>query len=219
MDHVEQLASSQLFSGSSPDEIAAMLDCLGARTRAYAAGEHIHRMGDVVKTVGLVLSGEVIVESVDIWGNVSVISKNGPGQSFGEVHAVLHDEPLMVNIVSATPSEVVFLPVSRVITTCSRACPFHARTSSNLTCAIARSNLELSRRLLHMTPKSIREKVLSYLSFQAERAGSNEFDIPFNRQQLANYLGVDRSALSSELSHMQKEGVLETNRSHFKLKR
>jgi CRP-like cAMP-binding protein len=111
----------------------------------------------------------------------------------------------------------MFLTVSKVLTTCSRACPNHARTSANLTAIIARQSLALSRRIFHVAPKTIRGKVLAYLSDQVERAGSREFDIPYNRQQLADYLGVDRSALSAELSRMAREGVLETRRSHFML--
>ena len=104
-----------------------------------------------------------------------------------------------------------------MLATCPHACPHHARASANLTAAIARRSIGLSRRILHVTPKTIRGKVLAYLSDEAEREGSNEFEIPFNRQQLADYLGVDRSALSSELSRMQRDGLIKTNRSRFKL--
>lgn len=211
------LAKTQLFSGSTADEIEQMIGCLGARKRKYEAGEYIHHMGDEIKTVGLVLSGSVRIENVDVWGNVSVIGESSAGKLFGEAYAAVPDEPLMVNVVAAEKCEILFLTLSKVIATCPHACPFHARTSSNMTTAIARHNLALSRRLFHIAPKTIRGKVLSYLSDQAERAESNSFDIPFNRQQLADYLGTDRSALSAELSRMQKDGLLETNRNHFKL--
>ena len=111
----------------------------------------------------------------------------------------------------------MFLTLSKVITTCSHTCPFHARVSANLMEIMARHNLALSQRIFHTTPKTLRGKLLSYLSHQAERAGSREFDIPFNRQQLADYLNVDRSALSAELSRMAADGILETQRSHFVL--
>ena len=213
----ELLAATPLFQGSTVEEIEGMLGCLGMRERAYSTGERIHRMGDRIREVGLVLEGSVRIESVDVWGNVSVMGMRGSGQIFGEAYAAIPDEPLMVDVVAAEDCRIMFLTVSKVLTTCSRACPNHAHTSANLTAIIARQSLALSRRIFHVAPKTIRGKVLAYLSDQAERAGSREFDIPYNRQQLADYLGVDRSALSAELSRMAREGVLETRRSHFML--
>ena len=218
MDRSEFLAKTPLFTGAAPAEIGAMLGCLEARERSYAAGERIHRMGDVIKTVGLVLEGSVRIECVDVWGNISVIGANGVGEMFGEAYAAVPDEPLMVDVVAAEDCRVMFLNLKKVLTVCSHACPHHARTSRNMTAIIARHSLELSRRIFHVAPKTIRGKVLAYLSDEAERAGAREFDIPFDRQQLADYLGVDRSALSAELSRMAKAGLLETRRSHFVLK-
>lgn len=218
MDRAEFLAKAPLFAGSDPDEIGAMLGCLDARERRYKEGERIHRMGDMIKTVGLVLEGSVRIENVDIWGNISVIGVAKPGSLFGEAYAAVPDEPLMVDVVAAEDCTVLFLNVSKVLTTCPHACPHHARTSTNMTAIIARHSLALSRRIFHVAPKTIRGKVLAYLSDEAERAGSREFDIPFDRQRLADYLGVDRSALSAELSRMAKAGLIETRRSHFVLK-
>lgn len=174
-------------------------------------------MGDVIGTVGLVLEGSVRIENVDVWGNVSVVGVCGSGGMFGEAYAAVPDEPLLVDIVAAEDSTVLFLNLSKVLSTCSHACANHARASRNMTAIIARQNLALSRRIFHVAPKTIRGKVLAYLSDEAERVGSREFDIPFDRQQLADYLGVDRSALSAELSRMQKADILESRRSHFVL--
>jgi len=137
---------------------------------------------------------------------------------FGEAYAAIPDEPLMVDVIAAEDTTVLFLNLAKVLATCSHACPHHSRTSTNMTAIIARQSLSLSRRILHVAPKTIRGKTLAYLSDIAERTGKREFDIPFDRQQLADYLGVDRSALSAELSRMQKEGLIETRRSHFVLK-
>ena len=218
LDNAEFLARTPLFAGSSPDEIKAMLGCLGARQRSFEEGSYLHRMGDTINTVGLVLAGSVRIESVDVWGNVSVMGVTGPGGMFGEAYAAVPDEPLMVDVVAATDCNVLSLNVAKVLTTCSHACPNHSRTSNNMTAIIARHSLALSRRIFHVAPKSIRGKVLAYLSDESEHAGSRTFEIPFNRQQLADYLGVDRSALSAELSRMQKAGLIETRRSHFVLK-
>ena len=195
-----------------------MLECLDARKRSYAQGERIHRMGDVIKTVGIVLEGSVRIESVDVWGNVSVVGVQEPGGMFGEAYAAVPSEPLLVDVIAAQDCTVLFLNLGKVLTTCPHACAHHARASRNMTAIIARQTLALARRIFHVAPKTIRGKVLAYLSDEAERAGSREFDIPFDRQQLADYLGVDRSALSSELSRMQKAGILETRRSHFVLR-
>lgn len=217
MNRNELLATVPLFAGSTVEEIEGMLGCLGMRTRSYRAGERIFRMGDRIRETGVVLEGRVRIENIDVWGNVSVLETKGPGQMFGEAYAAIPDEPLMVDVVAASDCNIMFLTVSKVLATCSRACPNHSRTSTNLTTILARQSLSLSRRIFHAAPKTIRGKVLAYLSYQAERTGSREFDIPFDRQQLADYLGVDRSALSAELSRMAREGILETNRSHFVL--
>ena len=119
----ELLAATPLFQGSTVEEIEGMLGCLGMRERAYSTGERIHRMGDRIREVGLVLEGSVRIESVDVWGNVSVMGMRGSGQIFGEAYAAIPDEPLMVDVVAAEDCRIMFLTVSKVLTTCSRACP------------------------------------------------------------------------------------------------
>lgn len=218
MKQSEFLAQTQLFDGSTPKEIESMLECLGARKQSFKAGTRIHRMGDVINTVGLVLEGSVRFENVDVWGNVSVLGSADTGDMFGEMYAAIPNEPLMVDVIAIKNSTILFLKLSKVLAACSHACPHHKRTSMNMTAIIARHSLMLSRRIVHVAPKTIRGKVLSYLSDVSERTGSREFDIPFDRQQLADYLGVDRSALSAELSRMQKAGLIETHRCHFVLK-
>ena len=219
MDYTAFLATTPLFKGSTPEETGKMLDCLDAYVKHYDTGAYIYHMGDTIQNVGLVLEGLVRLENVDAWGNVSVVGTDGPGDLFGEAYAAVPDEPLMVNIIASEPSTVMFLNLSKVLTTCSHTCPNHCRTSTNMASIMAYRNLDLSRRIFHAAPHTIRGKVLAYLSYESERAGSLEFTIPYDRQQLADYLGVDRSALSAELSRMQKAGIIETKRSHFVLKK
>jgi len=218
MEYSEFLATTALFEGSTPDQIDAMLDCLEARIKHYQTGDYIFRMGDTIEMIGLVLKGRVRMESVDVWGNASVATTDGPGQLFGEVHAAIPNEPLMFNVVASEECTVLFLNLKKVLAPCSHTCPNHCRVSMNMATIFARRNLELSQRIFHAAPRSIRGKVLAYLSSESKRTGSREFTIPFDRQQLADYLGVDRSALSSELGRMQKAGLIETQRSHFILK-
>ena len=219
MERSEFLATTQLFRGSNPQEIEAMLGCLAARERRYKAGARIHRMGDVITTTGVVLEGSVRIESVDRWGNISVLGVKKSGEMFGEAYAAVPNEPLMVDVVAVEDTVVLFLNLAKMQTTCTHACPHHARISASVTAIIARQSLDLSRRILHVAPKTIRGKVLAYLSDIAERTGENEFDIPFDRQQLADYLGVDRSALSAQISGLQREGVLRCRKNRFELLR
>ncbi len=209
------LANTMLFQGTTPDEVKAMLGCLQAEQKTYQKGEIIYRMGDAVPAMGLVLSGSVSIENDDIWGNKSIPDTAGPGQAFAETYACVPSEPMMVSVVASEKTEVLFLNIRQILQVCSNSCSHHNKIIQNLLSVSARKNLNLSRRIFHTSAKSIRGRLLSYLSYQAIKNGSREFDIPFSRQQLADYLSVDRSALSNELSKMQKDGLLQANRSHF----
>lgn len=211
------LTQTQLFFGNSVEEIKAMLKCLGATEKFYGKGDTIYHEGDNITHMGMVLSGSVRLESDDLWGNTSILSHIETGQLFGETYACLPKEPLMVRVVAAEPSHILFLDALRLMKVCRNTCGHHARLIQNLLMSSAEKNLNLSRRIFHTSSKTIRGRLLAYLSFQASRQGSREFTIPFNRQQLADYLSVDRSALSNELSKMQKEGLLEVERNHFRL--
>ena len=211
------LARTVLFRGSSPEEIRSMLGCLGPEEKSYRRGEVVHRAGDVIHTIGVVLSGSVSIENDDVWGNKSILDRAGPGQVFAETYACVPGEPLMISVVAAEPTRILFLDVARVMGMCSNVCPFHGNLIRSLLAIASQKNLILSRRILHTSAKSIRGRLLSYLSFQAIHQDRMEFDIPFNRQQLADYLSVDRSALSNELSKMQRDGLLRVERSRFTL--
>ena len=211
------LARTSLFLGASEDEVRAMLRCLDARVRMYAKGECVYQMGDLVKSMGLVLEGSVRIENVDAWGNVSVLGRAAQGQVFAEAYACLPGEPLLVDVVAAEACRVLMLDVSRIVGVCSSACVHHTRLLLNLLSILSRKNLESSRRGFHTAPKTIRGKVLAYLSYLAAQQGSRCVEVPFNRQQLADYLGVDRSALSTELTRMQNDGLVEVRRNSFAL--
>lgn len=217
MNRNDFLARTPLFAEVDPADIGAMLACLGMSERRYARGSYIHRMGDKIATVGIVTEGRTRIENVDAWGNVSIMGLRGPGEMFGEVYAAMPGEPLLVDVVADDDCAVLFLNVGKMAVSCPERCPRHGQVARNLTVSLARQSLAFSRRLFHVAPKTIRGKLLAYLSDVAERTGSQEFDIPLNRQQLADYLGVDRSALSAELSRMRAAGLIECRRSHFKL--
>ena len=211
------LSKTLLFRGTTPQEVQSILECLQAEKKHYQKSDVIYHAGDSVTSLGMVLSGSVSIENDDLWGNKSILDRIGPGQVFAETYACVSGEALMVSVVAAEASDILFMNVSRLLRICPHACEHHGKLIRNLLTISAQKNLNLSRRIFHTSSKSIRGRLLSYLSFQAVRQGRRDFTIPFNRQQLADYLSVDRSALSNELGKMQREGLLEVEKTRFRL--
>ncbi len=211
------IAQTKLFSGIAPQQAGSMLQCLEAHTRRYAKGDIICRAGEPFAFLALVLLGGVTIENHDVWGNRSILGHVGEGEIFAETYACLPGEPLLVNAVAAENSEILLMDMGKCLTVCPGGCPHHNRLIQNLLALTARKNLALSRRILHTSAKSIRGRLLSYFSEQALRQGGYQFTIPFNRQQLADYLGVDRSALSNELSKMKRDGLITYEKNRFTL--
>lgn len=212
------LAGTPLFRDVKPDEAQAMLVCLDARRRTYQQGEFVLREGDRVRAVGVVLSGSVTIERTDVWGSRSIMGRSAFGETFAEAYACTPAAICGVDVVAAQPgTEVLFVNVDRALNMCQSSCSFHAALVRNLLGAIASKNLQLNRKIIDITPRTIRARALSYLSGQARQAGSRRFTIPFNRQQLADYLCVDRSALCHELARMREEGVIDYDRNDFEL--
>jgi len=212
------IKTSQLFSGMAEGEISAMLSCLAAKTADYPKGAYILRAGDTVESVGLVLSGNVIIMQEDIWGNRHILSSLAPGQTFAETFACAPGAVLNVNVLSETPVAAMFLNVKRILTLCPSACAHHSRIIRNLLGELAEKNLRFNEKLTHMAQRTTRAKLLSYFSAEAQRRGGYVFDIPFSRQELADYLSVERSGLSMELCKLRDEGLLEFNKNHFTIK-
>lgn len=207
-----------IFDGIENYEMEHILSCLKAKFRQFNRGEIIYHMGDHVTAMGIVLKGSVIIENNDVWGHHQMIEHASAGQIFAETYACVANQPMMVDVIAAEPSEVLFLDIGCVMHTCGNACRFHQQLIQNLLDLAFKKNLMLSRKIINTSAKSIRGRLLSYLSQMAVNAGKEAFTIPFNRQQLADYLGVDRSALSRELGRMQEEGLLEFDKNRFILK-
>lgn len=219
MEHlVPAVQSSPLFSGLAPPEILSLLACQEARHRSYAREEYIWRAQDRVPAVGLVVSGSVHVIQEDYWGRRTIMARVAPGEVFGESYAGAQRQILGVSVVAAEHSGILFMDLSRGLRSCSRDCPGHTRFIANLVGILSEKNLGLTEKIGHMSRRSTREKLMSYLSRQAQQKGSNTFSIPFNRQQLADYLCVDRSAMSSELGRMRQEGIVDFERNRFVLR-
>ena len=195
-----------------------MLSCLKAERKDFPKDAFLLRAGDTAESIGLVLSGSVLVIQEDIWGNRNILSKAGPGQTFAAAFACAPGSRLNVSVVAEAPVTAMFLNVKRILTVCPSACTHHSRIIRNLLGEMAGKNLMLGEKVSHMGQRTTRAKLMSYLSAQAQKHGAYEFDIPFSRQQLADYLAVERSGLSVELCKMRDEGLLEFQKSHFVLK-
>ena len=201
-----------LFRGLYEDEIKDALNLLEAKERNYEKDETILYAGDKTAYMGIVLDGSVTVESNDIWGNRTILSHVGKGQYFAETYALLQNEPLLVDVSANEKCTILFLRI-RAIEVYNRQ--WSAKLLSNLLAVSAHKNLHLSGRSFHTSPKSIRGRVMSYLNSVSLKMGKREFDIPFDRQQLADYLNVERTALSKELGKMQKDGYFTVRKNHF----
>ena len=206
-----------IFRSVTKEDARQMLNCLNPVEKTYKKDEIIYHAGDEVTSMGVVLAGSVFIENDDIWGNHSILDRAGRGEIFAETYAAIPGQKLMVNVVAAEEARILFLDVGRILKVCSNSCVFHHTLIENLLKLSAEKNLRLSKRIFHISSKSIRGRLLSYLSYQAMENGKKEFDIPFNRQQLADYLNVDRSAMSNELGKMQKDRLIEVDRKHLRI--
>ncbi len=211
------LKTSPLFAGLDDADIRAALACLGAKRIARKKKQHLFRSGDRLTSLGVVLSGAVQIYQEDYYGNRNVFGNIGPGGLFGESFACAAIDSVPVSAVASEAGEMLFLDCRRLATPCENACGFHARLIRNLMDVLARKNVALTQRLEFTGRRTTREKALAYLFEQARLAGSSRFSIPFDRQELADYLCVERSGLSSELAKLRDEGVIQFHKNEFEL--
>lgn len=212
MDYSLTLLRAPLFRGIPREDLPGLLEGLDAREHRYGRGETVLRRGERADRMGLVLSGTLHIVKEDFWGSRTIVGLARPGEVFAESYACLEGEPLEVSVLAAEAAEALFLNSGRTL---PDDLPGAAIFTRNLLTMLAGRNLALTRKIGHMARRSIRDKLLSYLSAQAMQAGGPEFDIPLDRQQLADYLAVDRSALSTALGKLRDEGVLTFRKNHF----
>jgi len=198
-------------------ELLSILHCMDARVVTKARNEYIFRSGESTETMGLVLKGSVLVIQEDLWGHRNILDKVLPGDFFGESYAATPGSVLNISVVANEDSEILMLNVNRLLTGCHTACTHHTHLIRNLVSVLAGKVLLWDNKITHISKRTTREKLLSYLSSESIRQGKLSFDIPYDRQQLADYLSVERAAMSVELSKLKKEGVLDTERNHFVL--
>lgn len=211
------LKQTKLFSGVNDEEILSMLSCFGASLRVYKKGEFVLRQGERLSDILVLAEGNLHIQSDDYWGNRSILGEVCAGEMFGEAYAAPESGALLNDVAAVADSVVISFDVKRVLTTCSSGCRFHTIVVQNLFFAISEKNRKLVQKLGLLSKRSTREKLISYLSEQAKMQNSASFSIPFNRQQLADYLSVDRSAMSNELCKMRDEGMLRFEKNRFVL--
>lgn len=211
------LRRSVLFQGLNDAELSDVLGCLNAQPADYAKNQVILAQGAHAQAIGVLLHGSAQISRIDYEGNRSIVTSLGPAQIFAEAFACQSDLPLSVSVVATTDCTVLLLDFRRLITTCSQACVFHSRIILHLLQALAAQNLLLNQKLEILSQRSTRQKLLTYLQQQALTTGSSTFCIPYNRQELADFLEVDRSGLSTVISQLEREGQLIAKRQQFTL--
>lgn len=217
-EYINTLKGSKLFAGINESEIENILKCLSAKKKSYRKGEYIFRAGRHISAFAILLHGSVHIQHEDYWGNLSILNKISVGEVFGEAYAVQGSSTLINNVVAIESSTVLFLDFNNILYEETQEYIFNPILMKNLFSILAEKNRILAQKLEHLSKRTTREKLLSYLSEQSVKQKTPCFDIPFNRQQLADFLAVDRSAMSNELCKMRDEGLISFNKNHFVLK-
>lgn len=214
-DFFDILRECPLFDRIGDESLKEMLGCLKAKERSYKKGDAVFAEGDKAKYLGIVLEGSVQLVRVDYYGNRSILANIEPPQLFGEAFACAGLKSLPVDVVAAADTKILLLDAQRIARPCGNACPCHGQTILNLLHIVAKKNLVLHQKIEITSKRSTREKLMTYLLLQAKNAKSHTFTVPYDRQELADYLEVDRSGLSAEISKLRNEKVLECRRSTF----
>lgn len=215
--YIPTLKHTKLFAGVNDEEISAMLDCLQAKLLSYKKGDYVFRQGEPIDKIMVLLEGKLLIQKDDFWGNRSIVNVIDIGEMFGEAYVAPESGAILNDVIANADSVVIFFDIRKIISVCPSACDFHSRVVQNMFFAISEKNRKLIQKLGHLSKRSIRAKLISYLSEESKRQNQNTFTIPFNRQQLADFLSVDRSAMSSELCKMRDEGFLLFEKNRFTL--
>jgi len=211
------LKNSALFCGVSEDDLGSLGKCLGFTFREYKKDETVYLAGDIVREIGIVVSGRIHIINDDAWGNSNIIAEITDGGIFAEAAVCSGIGLIPATVVAVVDTRVCFVDFRRIINTCTNSCAFHTLLIANMIGVFARKNMMLTGKMEHITKRTTREKLLSYLSEQSKQHKSHSFEIPFNRQELADYLSVERSALSAEMSRLKADGLISYRKNHFEL--
>lgn len=211
------LRTTSIFAGMPDTEILSVLDCMGAAVSSHVKDSYILRVGDTTDSMGLLLTGSAFVIQEDIWGHRNIMTKICPGETFAEPFAASRGAVLNLSVTACEDCCILNLNVGRILTVCPSACGYHTHVIQNLVSVLAKKLLLFNDKISHMSKRTTKDKLLSYLSLEAQKQGKLSFDIPYDRQQLADFLCVERAAMSVEISKLQKEGLITTRKKHFTL--
>lgn len=217
MEFYEELKNTKIFSSATEFECQAMMFCFKTRFKNFNKNEHIVNQGENMEEVVLILKGGATVEHIDSMGDISILMKLRKGEIYGVESAYAGDETYKDTLIATEKTLVMFMNKHRVITPCANKCRRHDIVSKHLMQMVASSNIQLLDKLTHMSKKTIRDKLLSYFNSLSKKEGSNYFEIPFNKTELASYLSVDRSAMCTELSKMRDDGLIDYDKRQFRL--
>ena len=216
-EYTKQLLEYPLFDGIKEEELGPMLGCLGGHIKTFKKGEYIFLEQEVVNHIGLIISGSIDMVKEDVWGNKTIMVRIKERDLFGESFACGLNQSSIVTFCASSDSKIMFLPFQRVMHSCSRSCGFHHRLIENMVFVIAAKNKQLMEKIEVVSKKTLREKILAYLSQQAQVQDTEYFELPLGRVEMAEYLCADRSALTRELNLMQDEGLIDYHRNTFRL--
>ena len=210
---------SAIFDGIGTDNLSALLSCLGAKRRRLARGEALMLTGDKADRIGILLSGALSVSTYDLEGRRTIIKRIGPTEIVAAAQSLSGAEAMSVDVEADEDSDVLLVKTERILSPCENACMFHVRLVRNLMKTLAVKTIELNRKIEILSHRSTQDRLMAYLRAVAQQKCTVEFDIPFDRQQLADYLCVERSALSAEISRLSKLGLITSRKRHFTLHR
>lgn len=217
-DYLNTVKSCELFAGIPDSELPHLLKCLSAERKLFAKGETVCFAGSQINSAGIVLSGKIHLESNDFLGNTSIVSEFTEGRCYGENYAFALNTRMPFNIVAKENSEILVFNIKKFTEPCIKDCSYHKILMANLVTSIATKSCELSNKISHLSKRTTREKLISYLSEQSQLQKSTLFTLKFNRQELADYLSVERSAMTKELTRMKNDGLIDFDGRVFKLK-
>ncbi|WP_294464987.1 Crp/Fnr family transcriptional regulator [uncultured Anaerofustis sp.] len=215
--YINVLTGSILFKNIKEEQINEILKLGDFNIKEYDKNEYIYHKEDTVKKFGILLSGKASIIKEDYWGNKNIVANINKGDLFAEIFSILYEEPLNVSVVSTENSRILFINISNILNSNKSSEAINIFTK-NILRIISKKTLILNKKIEYLSKRNLRDKILSFLSDQAQLNGNKSFYIPFDRQQMADFLATDRSALSRELSNIQKEGLIEYNKNHFILK-
>lgn len=215
---LEIISKSKMFEGIEKEHIPEFLNCIGKKVKTYSRQDYIHYSGEKISTIGLILCGSVSIEFYDLAGNRTILATFSKGEIFAESYALANDTALDVDVVAQEKeTTIMFFESSRILNICPKQHSFHKTLLSNLVIEMSKKNILINIKNTFLSFKTIRARIVSYLSRESIKQQSKSFSIPYNRQELADFLSVDRAALSNELSKMQQEGIIRFRKNNFEV--